>query len=332
MNKSVLYGRWESLREDLSKSEAQNCLFRSFYSCQFGSTYISLDTIGNESLYILLSSSFVASKPHLPSLYGIEFEILLVCKLSKTDYFLKISLSKNCLAMSEVFEVFSIALVSKLYSFADTATAFEALCQTCKEYEDFFKENSKVALSLSEEQGLFGELYLINRLLECRPNFSIDSWTGPLKNKHDFIFENGNSIEVKTSLKQNRKIVSISNDTQLSTRKKEKLVLLLYILEINPSGTSIEDLISSIESKLSNFEKTIFKERLMEQGIIKEKIQFDRKFVVVDDCYYKVDDKFPKLDLSIIRSISDKIYDLKYKIDLDGVLELGSDVYEYLGI
>ena len=330
MNASYLFDTWKKLHQSLEiKDNDDHIIYRGFYNCSFGGTYICSDKIGNESLYITLDDE-AAQKFQSPNVTGISFSIEENQSLSDKKC-LKICLTPGC-NIQEAFEAFTVTLLMRISLIEKPIDALEEVYDTCHEYMDFFRKGGKTTLTDTEEQGLFGELLVLNELIDLIGDDAINCWMGPDRNRHDFIFKKNNAIEVKTSLKQNRKIFTVSNEAQLNNTDGASLYLRFFILEVNPSGVSLGNLINKIYGKLKEQNaKDSFEQKLLEIKVNLNEMQSKRKFILIESHNYLVDNSFPRLLPNDIRRISSRIYDLKYKINLDGLEEMKGDIYECVG-
>ena len=330
IDRSALYERWNKIHFLKAQNSQQSIFYQGFHSCNFGSTFVGIDAVGNESLFLAIDSTF-ENVFESPNVSGLSFEIVSVPMLSGTNKFLKIGVTPGHLMLNEAFEAFTVTLVSRISLIDDFVSLSDAIFDACNEYANFFGKNAKTSLSFVEEEGLFGELIVLRECLDRFGDRSISCWTGPTKNRHDFMFREKRALEVKTSLKQNRKLITISNDTQLSNNENAPLFLILLILETDPKGISIADLIHSIYEKIkSNQAKEDFERKLLEMKVVRSQIPTKRRFSLVERHCYKVDDQFPRITLDEIHAISNRIYDLKY--NLDGLNEYEGDVYDSLGV
>jgi len=331
MESSKLYERWAMVHEQTSPVDKTSSVYQGFFDCKFGSTYIGADGVGNESLLVCLTDLAVDAFEK-PNVSGMSFEIINDPALSQTDRFLKIGVAPGHNEIKEAFEAFTVTLIGRISLIDDPVCAVQEIYEVCKDYADFFGKGGVTSLSFIEEEGLFGELLVLERCINLFGDRAIDCWMGPDKSRHDFVFHGNDSIEVKTSLKQNRKIVTVSNDMQLTNTGVANLFLLFWILELNPSGKTVADLINNINEKLTTSKaKERFDQKLLEMKVVRGKIPTNKRFIQIETHQYLVDNRFPRLTLDDVRAKSNRIYDLKYKVDLDGLDEYGGDVYEHLG-
>ncbi len=332
LSTNFLYDRWENCKEALKKSKdnGETYKIQAFYNCDFGLTFISVTITGDEKLYIPLSKE-LADQYETPSIGGLNFEIISDERLSKSLKYLTISQNYSP-ELAAAFEVFTATLIERIASETTFEGALEGVSSVIDAYAEFFKKGGKDALTSNEEQGLFGELLT---LIDCIKRFgdkAVDSWCGSDKNKHDFIFADNDAIEVKTTRNQTRVNLLISNENQLSFAKGSLLFLKVYVLERNPSGSTIAGLVEEIlnEDLRSSAAKEIFKKKLMAAKVMPEEAPNKHHFQRVSTHIYLIDEDFPRITQEAIQRISTRIFEVKYYLSLDGYKEYDGDIYERL--
>ena len=92
-------------------------------------------------------------------------------------------------------------------------------------------------LSAENEQGLFGELILLDRLVEAElpPRDVLDAWQGPADGLQDFIFGSG-GIEVKTTLSAGGFPATISSLEQLDDSLRQPLFVAATKIALHGCG------------------------------------------------------------------------------------------------
>ena len=117
---------------------------------------------------------------------------------------------------------------------------------------DEFFTHFNDGLSPSSQQGLYGELYFLNKLLDIIPhNLAIKSWRGHNRENQDFSFGNDVFLEVKTCAQKEHRNVTISNEKQLDDNGLSKLFLyVLCIKKMKNSGVRLNQIVSEIHLKL----------------------------------------------------------------------------------
>jgi hypothetical protein len=83
--------------------------------------------------------------------------------------------------------------------------------------------------------GVFGELRVLERIVERDPARRIDSWIGPTSTRHD-LRRADRAIEVKASLATSGRVVSVNGLDQLEPPDEGDLLLAWFRLESVPGG------------------------------------------------------------------------------------------------
>lgn len=174
----------------------------------------------------------------------------------------------------------------------------DAAREVLTEYIDFFKK-SRQGLGLKEQAGLYGELYLLERLLDEFPTEHfpvVKAWKGPLGSYHDFQFKKG-SVEVKTTREKNPVQVIIGNEKQLNHAGSQGLWLNAYSLVDAVGGDTLHKIISRIETKLeSNLEAKRKFTQLLILYIPRDEFEtLENGYNVVKTYWFKIDDGFPAI-------------------------------------
>jgi hypothetical protein len=115
---------------------------------------------------------------------------------------------------------------------------------------NFFKSN-KSGLGKNEQMGLYGELILLEKLLNHFPKKSLEvvnGWKGPTGSYHDFAYSD-RSIEVKTTKKKIPE-ATIGSEKQLDRMKLTNLWLNAYSYVPDSGRDTLPKIISRIEKKL----------------------------------------------------------------------------------
>ncbi|MBI1406023.1 MAG: PD-(D/E)XK motif protein [Caulobacter sp.] len=104
---------------------------------------------------------------------------------------------------------------------------------------------------LSEEQqaGLFGELWFLHRLLQGAPPAPLSSWTGPLREAHDFRV-GATEFEVKTTSSAER-VHTINGLGQLDPSPDCRLfVVSLQLADGGSGGQTLEQAVAAVRARL----------------------------------------------------------------------------------
>jgi len=144
----------------------------------------------------------------------------------------------------------------------DGLTASLAM-EIAKEWEDMWK-NSHGPLSREKQNGLYGELVVLQNLLKHHGNEALSWWEGPEDGLHDFVHDE-KSIEVKTHGKLS-KIIKVSNLEQLKPLTEGFLELCCVGISRSETGLSLNELITEIYDSLDEDDQSTFITKLGKVG------------------------------------------------------------------
>lgn len=212
--------------------------------------------------------------------------------------------------------------------------AANELTETFKKWCDFFSDKPRANLSKYEIVGLFGELFVLDKLLQENSGENINGilhgWKGPYDRTHDFYLEK-REIEVKTKL-SDKVSVCISSELQLEYPSDKKLELIVVsAIENNSNAITIYKKILDTISLINTFDGDldIFLTSLFQKGLDMQNIrEYDEfKFKVYSLVTYDVTlENFPRI---ISKNISKNIKNVKYDIFLNGLENYITDQKEY---
>lgn len=186
----------------------------------------------------------------------------------------------------------------------------------------------KPLLSREKELGLWGELWVLDRLIKKRGPAAVMAWTGPLKKVHDFRLDNL-ELEVKTTSNEERSHI-ISRIAQLECSPGKKLFLLsLQVQEGGLNrGLTLSEVIESTKKLLlaSAKMKRHFESLTKEVGYLDEDAKYYNTRVAMRriPTLIPVNSDCPKLtQIMITGSIGDqlaaRISGVHYRIDVEGL-------------
>jgi hypothetical protein len=148
-------------------------------------------------------------------------------------------------------------------------------------------------LGLKQLAGLFGELYVLERLLH-RSSLAAERWRGPLREPHDFASP-VLDVEVKTTLSSEDEVVRVHGLAQLAARPDSRLWLAHVRVEApSAAGESVPAVVARIKELDSIGRVTSL---LRSAGYHEEHRDsyLDLTFAVVDERWYEVGADFPRL-------------------------------------
>lgn len=172
---------------------------------------------------------------------------------------------------------------------------------------------------LGEQQlaGLFGEVTILNRATEALGPAALGLWTGPDRNRHDFVGPEA-AIEVKTSSLQNRQSVSIHGLRQLEPSEGATLTLAVVEAEAHPQGRTVADLAS--DAVAMGVDPTELRDKLAASDFIAGMPGSDVRFKVVSVRYWEIEADTPVLRRSLLDdSVVNAISDLRYSLQLSAL-------------
>jgi len=174
-------------------------------------------------------------------------------------------------------------------------------------------------LSRPEQEGLAGELTVINRLLDLEfPElFVLQHWVGPEAGDHDFRFPKV-SLEVKAASARPNLSIQISNLRQLDELLVEQLYVALVLFEEAVEGLTLQQLVQSVRNRIGGAGLKLFENRLLKTGYHDEDgLHYAQPYLVRNFSWLRVEDDFPRLRRSDIDS---NVVDAVYQIRVDGLM------------
>lgn len=238
--------------------------------------------------------------------------------------------------LREIFSILCEDLILSVSLLTSEVKIIKELINRFEKWDSLFEKVSSHGLTPEEQRGLFGELFLLKKLLRFFNNSSVilSSWVGVEKNVRDFQYSNW-GIEVKTTQGNNHQRVHISNERQLDTRSVENLFLFhLSIDFVSNAGETINTLVDSIRLLLHDdyYSLSKFNCKLVEAGYFENHrtYYFDKGYIIRNEKYYKVEKDFPRIEEKDIRN---GVGDVKYSIITSQCLDyvkLEEEVFHYI--
>lgn len=249
-----------------------------------------------------------------------------------------VALSRNQSGNPDFFALMADDVVTTLeeQSKNNPARLFNIFVSRIRAWQDFMRKGGEEVLSPEAEVGLFGELSIMQDLLNTRipAEIIVDSWQGPLNGMHDFGLGTG-AIEVKTTVSHQGFPAKIGSLDQLDDSLIHPLFISAARLEINPRGMTLPALIHETRAMLESEPAALagLDSRLLHVGYFEffaEK--YIRRFIRHNTRFIAVKESFPRLTRA---NVSIEIRQARYEIDLDmipsGNTEL-IDVLQQLGV
>ncbi len=187
-----------------------------------------------------------------------------------------------------------------------------------EKWKTLFEKNNSTGLTPIEQQGLYGELHFLQKILSKPDIIFCDvlrTWVGVDKALRDF---QGSSwaVEVKTTSTNNPQKTIINGERQLDETLLDNLFLLHLSVEVSKGNG--QTLFQKVETIREAFKDDIpalstFNAKLFEAGYSDkhEYLYQDRFYQVRSENFYKIENKFPRIkENELRRGVSDVRYSI----------------------
>jgi hypothetical protein len=157
-------------------------------------------------------------------------------------------------------------------------------------------------ISKSKEIGLFGELFILDKLLDLGASY-FELWQGHDKNRHDFVMDK-EAFEIKTT-KNIKRVHSVHGLHQLEERDNTQISIISIQLDTG-NGDTLISLYKKILTKISKREQNIFRQQCVKCGLDESKYveSLDRSYTIRGEVrIYPVDKNFPTLTREKIKKL-----------------------------
>ena len=194
--------------------------------------------------------------------------------------------------------------------------SIEGLLRRINLWQDFMSRGSGALLGPEEEIGLFGELHVLELLLDYVPYPAVllEAWTGPAGGLHDFVFGSG-AIEVKTTLSSEGFRATITSLEQLDPAVRSPLHVAAVRLAARQGGLTLPEQVARLRERFPSV--GVFDIRLSQAGYLVAMAEHHvRRFVVPECRLLEVDGRFPHLTP---RSVPAGVLSARYTIELDAI-------------
>ena len=232
---------------------------------------------------------------------------------------------------SRVQDIFA-AICGNVANTIQTATsekeAVKLVISQMHKWQDLFSKKAKNILSVQEQQGLYGELSFLQKIVCSAMNTerSVSSWVGPNMAPQDFQGELW-SVEVKTIAANKFPSVSINGELQLDETPIEKLFLYNLVVDIEPvDGKSLPELVGELRDSLSHDVNALnlFENKLIYYGYfnIDADAYKDRRYQIRKENYYLVQGEFPRIKKDdLLLGVSDVKYTITLSVPSENIVE-----------
>lgn len=258
-----------------------------------------------------------------------EMEVSLFKDYSFPDSkFLLIQLNNREERVRDIFAAICSNIANIIVSVPTEREAIKLVINQMRKWQDLFSKKIKNTLSIQEQQGLFGELSFLQKLINSSINRdrSIESWVGPNKAPQDFQSDSW-AVEVKTITVNKFPNVSINGELQLDETAFEKLFLYNLVVEVLPiDGMTLPELVDDIRNRISQEAnaKALFDNKLIYYGYfdVDAGIYNERHYHLRKENYYIIQEEFPRIKKNdLLLGVSDVKYSITLAVPTENVVE-----------
>lgn len=211
-------------------------------------------------------------------------------------------------ANKDVFATLCEDVIQSVIDIVSESERVNTIVNQLFKWKSMFDKINSNGLSQSEQQGLFGELNLLHKMLSKTTLQHYDilqSWVGIDKALRDF---QGTSwaIEVKTTATGNPQKIIVNNERQLDETLLDSLYLYHCSVETSKAnGVTLYDKINEIRGVISSDIPilTIFNAKLFEAGYAdaQSELYKDLHYKIRSENFYQIKDDFPRIKENELR-------------------------------
>ena len=221
--------------------------------------------------------------------------------------------------INDIFASICANIVSSIIGVESEREGVRLVLAQLRKWKDLFSKRKNQKLSTQEQQGLYGELFFLSKLIH-----SIDkakataSWFGPDMAPKDFQSDMW-AVEVKTTSATSQSGITINGELQLDESNIEHLFLYNLIVEVSQQeGETLPGIIAHIREFLAGDNKAaeIFESKLFLSGYFDLDAEFynERHYHIRKEQYFRVNGEFPRIKKGELRM---GVSDVKYSISLN---------------
>lgn len=274
---------------------------------------------GNEEAVLVgFKSVRLPAEPLMPR--GKGFVVSTAQLERQGDGFAWLSLERRPAASFELFAMMAGDVIGVLDTEFDRSDSelLALFLARIKAWQDFMERSGIGLLNPEEEVGLFGELVMLQRLLESgvAADLAVKAWEGPMGGLQDFAIGQG-AIEVKATVAVSGFPAIVFSLDQLDWTKKQPLFLAGVRLQQVPSGETLPELVQKVRDSIGAERASYinFNNRLVQAGYLDAlSASYVRRFSHVNTRVVQIDDNSPVLTRN---NVGPAISKARYELDLD---------------
>lgn len=211
-------------------------------------------------------------------------------------------------AQRDTFSCLCESLINTVKDIDSEESMINSVVSQLDKWRNLFDKAGSDGLSPAEQQGLYGELGFLKKLISKKvfpANEALDYWVGVDAAQRDFMGDEW-AVEVKTTATSNPQEVTINSERQLDETLFD--VLFLYHCSVETTrrnGETLPDRIYKLRSLLENEPLALskFNEKLITAGYFDEDeaLYSFRAYKLRDESIYRVEGDFPRIKESDLR-------------------------------
>ncbi len=225
--------------------------------------------------------------------------------------------SRKDTASLDMFTLMAADLLSSVSAAkGEEQRAYYQFLSRIRSWQQFMERQRDRRLSDEEELGLFGELFMVNRLLDCGvpPSAVMECWKGPANGLRDFIGF-AHDIEVKATISLNGFPAWISSLEQLDDVAGRSVFLAALRFSLQDAALTLPAMVEVIRQKAGDQGRIGLERNLLLAGYDDaHATEYVRGFEPMDERGFRMEQTFPRLTRSTAPLA---VRAAKYELDLD---------------
>ena len=254
----------------------------------------------------------VSEKPEItsfPKWHGTSIDIVQLPAYGADQYYIR--LLQGSQSEDYIFDIVIDDLHSMVEQLRDTDQCLSAVVAVLLKWKKFFQSEKDIVLSDEMQEGLYVELFFLEKSILKRSPADVHCWTGGNRETHDFYYAS-HAVEVKTSSRKEPYTAQISNEYQLDPSDVPGQLFLYYIAlrKSKSSGEKLPEIIRRIKNTLTENAslKLQFDDKLRQYGYLDEASDlYVTGFTIRDAFFFEVRDEFPKIIRSMYQTGISKV-------------------------
>lgn len=311
---STIKGIWQKLETEGTEGLVKRALDipscpKSFCTCRFPERYLGFAISFHQDVKLDISVFQDLTELNISLLKDNSFP---------DSKLLLIQLTNREQRVKDIFASICANIVGSILEVESEKEGVRLVIAQLRKWKDLFSHKRNQKLSLQEQQGLYGELYFLRKLLYSIDKTKVTSiWVGPEMAPKDFQSDMW-AVEVKTTSATSQSGISINGELQLDESNIEHLFLYNLVVEVSQQGgETLPEIIAAIRELLARDNKAteIFENKLLIFGYFDNDAECynERHYHIRKEQYFSVKDEFPRIKKDELRM---GVFDVKYSISL----------------